>query len=552
MRKCFFAFILIWFFIGIPLIKVEAKSKIKVLLLSGNNNHNWKKTTPALKNILTNSQLFEVLVTEKPEQINTDILSDYQLILSNWNDFPNQNCKWSETTKSAILNFIKQGGGILFIHSASSAHTDWKAFQELSGSSWRKGTRHGKMARFEVNIRDVNHPITKGMSNFFIHDELWVNMYNTNTCNVLGEAFAPKSNKGMDKMEPVMFERTYAKGRSFNLILGHNEQVMKNIGFKTLLLRGAEWAATGKVKQAIPDELKAPSACTKLSWKKEKSSLSLMNNERVVWQYNFDVDEGKPYFHPLSTSDGTLLTALRPLDHPWHRGIWHSWKYINGINYWEEDRKTGISEGTTEIKTVSYTKTKQFGAEFKLSIGFRLSGEADILQEDRIIKVSPLDENGNYYIDWQSTSIAMADEVVLDRTPILGEDKGKAFGGYAGFSARLNTQLSNVVAINDKSEQNDLHGSTSKWINFQMKSVLGKPASLVILDHPENMNHPSKWYITINPEVPFYYFSPAVLFSNKFVLKKGEKFTLKYRLLVNNKDLSQHHIQQVYDEYVLQ
>ncbi|MBA7592916.1 Vitamin B12 transporter BtuB [subsurface metagenome] len=73
--------------------------------------------------------------------------------------------------------------------------------------------------------------------------------------------------------------------------------------------------------------------------KSEKTQTNSESNIRLkttasIWKFNFDKTEGKPYFHPLALEDGTPLTWLRPEDHPWHRGFWFSWKYINGLNYW--------------------------------------------------------------------------------------------------------------------------------------------------------------------------------------------------------------------------
>ena len=69
-----------------------------------------------------------------------------------------------------------------------------------------------------------------------------------------------------------------------------------------------------------------------------------MNNSDIIWQYNFNNRFGKPYFHPVRVKNSTL-TCVSPPDHPWHLGLWFSWKYINGVNYWEylDDFK---SEGT--------------------------------------------------------------------------------------------------------------------------------------------------------------------------------------------------------------
>jgi len=83
------------------------------------------------------------------------------------------------------------------------------------------------------------------------------------------------------------------------------------------------------------DESEPSKAILNLSWVEDESSIALLNQGKVVWKLNYDRNEDKPYFSPLRTLNGIDLVLERPDDHPWHRGLWFSWKYINGINYWE-------------------------------------------------------------------------------------------------------------------------------------------------------------------------------------------------------------------------
>ncbi|MGA2500854.1 MAG: HEAT repeat domain-containing protein, partial [Tepidisphaeraceae bacterium] len=65
--------------------------------------------------------------------------------------------------------------------------------------------------------------------------------------NVLCSAFSDRAKGGSGDVEPVAHWRNFGKGRCFHLILGHDAAAMRNPGFQALLLRGTEWAATGRV-----------------------------------------------------------------------------------------------------------------------------------------------------------------------------------------------------------------------------------------------------------------------------------------------------------------
>src|SRR5580658_7929000 len=85
-----------------------------------------------------------------------------------------------------------------------------------------------------------------------------------------------------------------------------------------------------------------------LEWERLSDSLALKQGGQIVWRFNFGTNESKPGFHPLAVAGGPTLSCYRPKDHPWHRGLWFSWKYINKVNYWEESRKTGLPDGITD------------------------------------------------------------------------------------------------------------------------------------------------------------------------------------------------------------
>jgi len=269
------------------------------------------------------------------------------------------------------------------------------------------------------------------------------------------------------------------------------------------------------------------------TWRQTDSSLALLNHGRVVWQLNYK-KQGKPYFHPVSLVDGTKLTWVSPPDHPWHYGLWFSWKYINGLNYWEEDRKTGLSQGRTELVNIKVEPNRDCSAQIEMTISYHPPGKPTLQIEKRQIIVSTPDENGIYHIDWQSTFAAGIYDVVLDRTPIPGEKDGKGWGGYAGLSVRLAKSITEWQVLDSEGRKGmQAHGKKARWMDFSGITPTGKSAGIAIFDHPHNLRHPSPWFVIMNPEVPFGYFSPAVLFNKPYTLPATKSMTLRYRILIH-------------------
>jgi type 1 glutamine amidotransferase/HEAT repeat protein len=273
-----------------------------------------------------------------------------------------------------------------------------------------------------------------------------------------------------------------------------------------------------------------PAAGAKFAWKETDNSVALTNDGKIVWKMNHDPTAGKPYIHPLATTDGSVLTWNRPADHVWHRALWFSWKMINGLNYWEENRQ-GLSQGRTEIKNIKATLNKDSSAKFEIILSYHPPKKPEILAEKRTILFSAPAKDGRYKIDWTSVFTATGADAVLDRTPIKGEKGGKGWGGYAGLSIRMAKETRGWNIIDSKGRKDmKIHGQPGAvWVDASGKTTSGKEAGVAIFDHPSNTRHPSPWYIAKG--MP--YFSPALLYNKPLTLKKSASMTLKYRIVVH-------------------
>lgn len=224
----------------------------RILLLTGQNNHDWRATTPVLKQILETDGRFVVDVTTNVPALKPDIFARYDALLSNFNTFGQKHPGpvWDQAMRKAFEDYVHSGHGFIAVHAGSSEFYDWPAFQEIGGANWGKGTTgHGKMHTNAVHLITPAHPITAGLNIFETFDEFWQNTEVAPGAVALAAVTPKKAFGGSGKPEPIAFVTNYGQGRGFTLLLGHNTRGMESDGFKALLCRGAEWAATGKVLQ---------------------------------------------------------------------------------------------------------------------------------------------------------------------------------------------------------------------------------------------------------------------------------------------------------------
>jgi type 1 glutamine amidotransferase/HEAT repeat protein len=215
-----------------------AEPQVRVLILSGQNNHDWRTTTPKLKAILAGRARFTVEVTEHPEQCDAAALAKYDVLLSDWNTFGKPAVtNWPAATRKAFLDFVRGGKGLVVVHAGGSSFYDWPEYQQIAGVYWDLAkTSHGAPHEFSVEM-DAQHPVTRGLAPFKTRDELWLKP------GVHPAAKVIATGEG----QPLVMATELGKGRGFAMLLGHSADFMETPGFQTLLLRGAEWAATGKV-----------------------------------------------------------------------------------------------------------------------------------------------------------------------------------------------------------------------------------------------------------------------------------------------------------------
>lgn len=224
--------------------------KTRVLILSGANNHDWKQTTPAIRSTLEETGRFEVDVEEHVIAMKAEAFAPYAVVLGNFNTFGEDAPKtkeWPAETRQAFLDHMAKGHGFVMVHAGSSVFYDWPEFQNLACGTWKNGTNHGQIHANRVTFNDTESPITQGLRPFWIRDEFWQSIAVAPGAKALASVTPDPASKGSGKPENILFTTETGGARGFAIFLGHDIVTMKNTAWKTLLQRGTEWAATGKV-----------------------------------------------------------------------------------------------------------------------------------------------------------------------------------------------------------------------------------------------------------------------------------------------------------------
>lgn len=216
--------------------------QIRVLMITGVDHpaHHWMMTAPAIREILSHDERFEVRIVEMPEVLATDLIFDFDLLFLHFKN--NDALAREDVARANLARFVREGGGLTVLHFACGAFEDWPEYGELAGRVWDRKNSHDPRGPFMVEIADAEHVITTDMEDFPTDDELYICLMGERPITVLATA----QSKVTGKQHPMAFVLEYGKGRVFHSSLGHDARAIQTPGTARLIRRGCAWAASRK------------------------------------------------------------------------------------------------------------------------------------------------------------------------------------------------------------------------------------------------------------------------------------------------------------------
>ncbi len=233
----------------------------KGLILTGDNypGHKWEETTPLIHKALEMNGNIHMDISYNINDLFQYDLGDYDFLVFNYCNWEDPDPIW-DGSKESLINYVEGGGGLMFIHFANGAfhfslpdagESDWPYYRTLCRRVWNHhgNSTHDKYGSYIVKVVDQEHPITEGISDFKVSDELYYNQEGDEPIHILLSAVS----KDTENEEPQawIYELSQSTGKTsrvFQTTLAHDTVSLNVPEFQKILSNAGLWLSKGTAR----------------------------------------------------------------------------------------------------------------------------------------------------------------------------------------------------------------------------------------------------------------------------------------------------------------
>jgi type 1 glutamine amidotransferase len=233
-------------------IITQAEAKTRVLVVTG--GHGFEKepfykmfsdnqdiTFTAAEHSKTNASVYD-----REDLLTYDVVVLY--------DMP-QNI--TDSQKGKLLALFDKGIGLVVLHHALVSYQKWPEYEKFIGGRYQEPDpdKGGKVTEtvgwqhdidMHIVIVATNHPVTAGLKDFEIHDEIYWGFRVSKDVTQLITTTHPKSGK------PLGWARTQGRSRVVYLQLGHGKEAFNNENYRKLVAQSIRWTAESRRSASLP------------------------------------------------------------------------------------------------------------------------------------------------------------------------------------------------------------------------------------------------------------------------------------------------------------
>jgi type 1 glutamine amidotransferase len=220
----------------------EPENKIRVLVITG--GHDFEKD--AFFKLFKDNSDITYRAVEHPQaqaEFSAEAAKQYDVIVMY--DF---NQKISDEAKAEFVARLKEGKGLVVLHHAIATYPDWPEYWKIIGARYylaktnvngvekaRSAYKHGM--HFTLHVADQDHPVTRGVKDYEIHDETYKWFDVAGECHPLLTTEEPESN------HVIAWAKSYENARVVYMQSGHDHFAYENPNFQQVLRQAIRWSA---------------------------------------------------------------------------------------------------------------------------------------------------------------------------------------------------------------------------------------------------------------------------------------------------------------------
>ncbi len=265
------------------------------------------------------------------------------------------------------------------------------------------------------------------------------------------------------------------------------------------------------------------------------SHIDLVHDGVTLFSYFYNsrvpaIESPRPYFHPLRTLKGNIVSGFRPHDHRWHHGLSMTCANLSGHNFWG---------GPTYMRGESYVQLDNVGEQISVAhpfvsntsdLGFDMAwhfanDDCPLIIETRSLKTTI--QNERWILDINSSLTNVKNESLIWGSPTT---QGRENAGYGGLFWRGPRDfIGGEILMSDNRAGADLMGQTSPWLAYiGQHDETDDYSTLIFVDDNRNPRHPTPWFVRNTTPMVCPYFA----FHEEYEQALHETLELNYRIII--------------------
>lgn len=282
---------------------------------------------------------------------------------------------------------------------------------------------------------------------------------------------------------------------------------------------------------------------------------------KLFTTYFFSPEVAKPYFQPLRSAQGTIVTRnfphvntippeelKGPSLEPHQRPMFFGHGDIDGIDFWGEAVFPQYSDDSVfgRVKFRKLDEVQSGPDSGSLKAEFELTTPSGRVIADEI---QSFVFGGDANVRWIDCEITLVANHGSDLT--MGDTKEGSFG--IRLAKELNSPPGHMVNSAGAEGEKEIWGKRADWVNYD-GTIAGESLGVALFDSPRSFRHPTWWHARgygLLAANPFgwreFYRDPDK--DGSWTVQEHKKLTFRYRVFIHHGDYKDASVADAYKEY---